>query len=333
MISCLVSSVIISSKITALKKLRNGSLAFRIVARRSDPSWILDTLDPGISAYLKGDPRCEMEDFSSSEVFTMVESKITNDAFRGPEDGTKLVEHDFVDLSERFNSLCKGTNSAAQSNLNAFRDISPSNAWTSSSVQPGQGSARGPAYNTVHCTGGQDDRRELGITSKVNRIVRIALAHDNQVRITPKDPSTKPHDYADDLETFLHTLTFTLIHFSRLSFGPAELSRFMSMRNEEWTFSYHVEALDFPGHPSLRKPFLDFSRLFASGYTCKPTEKTKTQVKMLKTQADARLRISKMILELLKQVKDSKTGGKKGVLNKYSCTKTETTMCFPSIIR
>ncbi|KAL5485700.1 hypothetical protein ACEPAI_6741 [Sanghuangporus weigelae] len=136
-------------------------------------------------------------------------------------------------------------------------------------------------------------------------------------------PKTKVHDYADDLESFLHTLTFTLVRFSTSSLGSDELSYFLEMFDEEKEHSDgrarggsvkgfrlaaggYVANLDFPGRPRLRKLLLDFSRLFRSVYTYDPTEETEAEVQLLKTKEGGGLKISGMILELLKSVEEFK---------------------------
>ncbi|KAL5526909.1 hypothetical protein ACEPAF_8636 [Sanghuangporus sanghuang] len=139
-----------------------------------------------------------------------------------------------------------------------------------------------------------------------------------------ESPTTKVHDCADDLESFLHTVTFTLIRFSSSSLGPPELSRFLSMFDEEWDLPEgktiggsaksdklrgaggYVAKLDFPGRPGLRKLLLDFSRLFLAVYCLEPTEETKGQIELLMTREGGGLKIRGMILELLKQVEDLK---------------------------
>ncbi|KAL5503816.1 hypothetical protein ACEPAH_7887 [Sanghuangporus vaninii] len=139
-----------------------------------------------------------------------------------------------------------------------------------------------------------------------------------------ESPTTKVHDCADDLESFLHTLTFTLIRFSSSSLGPPELSRFLSMFDEEWDLPEgktvggsaksdklrgaggYVAKLDFPGRPGLRKLLLDFSRLFLAVYCLEPTEETKGQIELLMTREGGGLKIRGMILELVKRVEDLK---------------------------
>ncbi|KAL5485691.1 hypothetical protein ACEPAI_6732 [Sanghuangporus weigelae] len=139
-----------------------------------------------------------------------------------------------------------------------------------------------------------------------------------------ESPTTKVHDCTDDLESFLHTLTFTLIRFSSSSLGPPELSRFLSMFDEEWDLPEgktiggsaksdklgraggYVAKLDFPGRPGLRKLLLDFSRLFLAVYCLEPTEETKAQIELLMTREGGGLKIRGMVLELLKRVEDLK---------------------------
>ncbi|KAL5526900.1 hypothetical protein ACEPAF_8627 [Sanghuangporus sanghuang] len=137
-------------------------------------------------------------------------------------------------------------------------------------------------------------------------------------------PKTKIHDYADDLESFLHTLTFTLVRFSTSSLDSDELSYFLEMFDEEKEHSDgrarggrvkglrllaeggYVANLDFPGRPRLRKLLLDFSRLFRSVYTYDPTEETGAEVQLLKTKEGGGLKINGMILELLGSVEEFK---------------------------
>ncbi|OCB91938.1 hypothetical protein A7U60_g778 [Sanghuangporus baumii] len=138
-------------------------------------------------------------------------------------------------------------------------------------------------------------------------------------------PKIKVHDYVDDLESFLHTSTFTLVRFSSSSFNPAEVSRFLKMFDEEWdhpdgkTFGGeakcdklaardYVQNLDFPGRPGLRNLLVDFADLFMPIYLAGrlQTEDTKAQSEVLKTQNGGGLKVRGMILELLKHVQDSK---------------------------
>ncbi|KAL5483378.1 hypothetical protein ACEPAI_8609 [Sanghuangporus weigelae] len=140
-----------------------------------------------------------------------------------------------------------------------------------------------------------------------------------------RHPKIKVHDYVDDLESFLHTSTFTLVRFSSSSFDPAELSRFLKMFDEEWdhpdgkTFGGeakcdklaardYVQNLDFPGRLGLRDLLVDFADLFMPIYLADrlQTEDTKAQSEMLKTQDGGGLKIRGMILELLKHVQESK---------------------------
>ncbi|KAL5504841.1 hypothetical protein ACEPAH_7504 [Sanghuangporus vaninii] len=135
-----------------------------------------------------------------------------------------------------------------------------------------------------------------------------------------KDRGTKDHDYVDDLESFLHTLTFTLIRFSG-SLHDENITYFLEGFNDEKKYSdgktrggsakwnklaagAYVEDLDFPDRPGLHGLLLEFADLFLPIYTPDrhQTEVTRAQGEMLKTAEGGGLKIRGMILKFLKKV-------------------------------
>ncbi|KAL5521215.1 hypothetical protein ACEPAG_9138 [Sanghuangporus baumii] len=136
---------------------------------------------------------------------------------------------------------------------------------------------------------------------------------------------TKVHDYVDDLESFLHTLTFTLVRCTNSSLSTDDLTDFLAMFDEEKEYTdgkvtggrakcfklsggNYVEDLDFPDRPGLRDLLIDFSDLFLPIYTPDrhQTDVIKTQGEMLKKAEGGGLRIREMILKLLREVEDLK---------------------------
>ncbi|KAL5504840.1 hypothetical protein ACEPAH_7503 [Sanghuangporus vaninii] len=138
-------------------------------------------------------------------------------------------------------------------------------------------------------------------------------------------PKIKVHDYVDDLESFLHTSTFTLVRFSSSSLDVDGLVEFLTRFDEERECANgkikggsakcdklaaraYAKNLDFPGRPRLRDLLVDFADLFMPIYLDDrlQTEDTKAQKETLKTQIGGGLKIRGMILQLLKSVEDFK---------------------------
>ena len=137
-------------------------------------------------------------------------------------------------------------------------------------------------------------------------------------------PETKVHDYSDDLESFLHTLSYTLVRFSSSSLSGVRLTDFLAMFDEEkydvddqakggrqkclslMSEGGYVLHLDFRDRPGLRGLLESFSGLFYPVYTVMRSEEIEVKVALLKTEQGGGLRIHGMILELIDSAKKSK---------------------------